>query len=173
MLGLLLRSPHRRATSSGSVSLNSPFEPSHAIQDELDESESSSSRNCQSWTCPPPTAPEPPAPAVDPMSEQVRCRRLNLSASRKWNTHAPKPVLESWSRVVRTAKERNDRRPLSPVHSSSRPSTDVRFFIAFLSIIIHVNISSHPRESQQNHGNSKMANKYKPTCVLTFYLAIF
>lgn len=83
MLGLLLRSPHRRATSSGSVSLNSPFDPSHAMQDELDESESSSSKNCQSWTWPPPTAPELPAPAVDPISEQVCCRRLNLSAKQK------------------------------------------------------------------------------------------
>lgn len=31
MLGFDLRSPHRRATSSGSVNLNSPFVPSHVI----------------------------------------------------------------------------------------------------------------------------------------------
>lgn len=78
MLGLLLRSPHLRATSSGSVSLNSPFEPSHAMHEELDESERSSSRNCQSWTWPPPTAPDPPPPA-EPIREHVRCRRPNLS----------------------------------------------------------------------------------------------
>lgn len=74
MLGLLLRSPHLRATSSGSVSLNSPFEPSHAMQEAFDESESSSRRNCQSWTWPPPTDPGPPFP--EPIREQLLCRRL-------------------------------------------------------------------------------------------------
>nr|CAI5842293.1 unnamed protein product [Callosobruchus analis] len=54
MLGLALRSPHRRATSSGSVSRNSPSPPCHAITAAFDESESSSSRNCHSWIWPPP-----------------------------------------------------------------------------------------------------------------------
>lgn len=35
MLGFDLRSPHRLATSSGSVNLNSPFVPSHVIDAEL------------------------------------------------------------------------------------------------------------------------------------------
>ena len=52
MLGLLFRSPHRRATSSGSTSLNSPFIPSHVIQLALPLSESSSNRNCHNWICP-------------------------------------------------------------------------------------------------------------------------
>ncbi|VEN63546.1 unnamed protein product [Callosobruchus maculatus] len=54
MLGLALRSPHRRATSSGSVSRNSPSPPCHAMTAAFDESESSSSRNCHSWIWPPP-----------------------------------------------------------------------------------------------------------------------
>ena len=56
MLGLLLRSPQRRATSSGSVSLNSPVVPSHVMHDALPESDSSSSRNCHSWICPLPAS---------------------------------------------------------------------------------------------------------------------
>lgn len=52
MLGLLLRAPQRRATSSGSVSLNSPLAPSHAIHDTLELSDRSSRRNCHSWICP-------------------------------------------------------------------------------------------------------------------------
>ena len=55
MFGLDFRSPQRRATSSGSVSLNSPFVPSHVMQFALDESDSSSSKNCHSWICPEPT----------------------------------------------------------------------------------------------------------------------
>ena len=52
MFGLFLRSPHRRATSSGSVSLNSPLLPSHAMKLALDGSDKSSSKNCHSWICP-------------------------------------------------------------------------------------------------------------------------
>lgn len=59
MLGLLFRSPQRRATSSGSISLNSPFVPSQAMQFRLARSDSSSSRNCHSWICPLPARPGP------------------------------------------------------------------------------------------------------------------
>ena len=52
MFGLLFRSPQRRATSSGSISLNSPFVPSQPIQLMLPLSASSSSRNCHSWIWP-------------------------------------------------------------------------------------------------------------------------
>ena len=52
MFGLFLRSPQRLATSSGSTSLNSPLLPSHAMQELLLGSESSSNRNCHSWICP-------------------------------------------------------------------------------------------------------------------------
>lgn len=54
MFGLALRSPQRRATSSGSMSLNSPFVPSHIINSALDESASSSNKNCHNWICPDP-----------------------------------------------------------------------------------------------------------------------
>lgn len=59
MLGLLLRSPQRRATSSGSVILNSPLVPSHVMQLALELSESSSRRNCHSWICPLPARSKP------------------------------------------------------------------------------------------------------------------
>jgi hypothetical protein len=86
MLGLDFLSPHRRATSSGSVSLNSPLAPSHAMHVALDESARSSRRNCQSWTWPPPSgAPVGPplTPPAAPIREHVRCRRPNLSGSQK------------------------------------------------------------------------------------------
>ena len=55
MFGLDLRSPHRRATSSGSINLNSPFEPSQAITLALAlASASSSRRNCHNWIWPVP-----------------------------------------------------------------------------------------------------------------------
>uniref|UniRef100_A0A182JGF2 Uncharacterized protein n=1 Tax=Anopheles atroparvus TaxID=41427 RepID=A0A182JGF2_ANOAO len=54
MFGLDFRSPQRRATSSGSVSLNSPFVPSQVMQVAFAESLSSSSRNCHSWIWPEP-----------------------------------------------------------------------------------------------------------------------
>lgn len=54
MFGFDLRSPQRLATSSGSVSLNSPFVPSHVMQPALPESLNSSSKNCHSWICPEP-----------------------------------------------------------------------------------------------------------------------
>lgn len=54
MFGLDFRSPQRLATSSGSVSLNSPLVPSHVIQAALAESLNSSSRNCHSWIWPEP-----------------------------------------------------------------------------------------------------------------------
>ncbi len=49
------RSPQRRATSSGSINLNSPFEPSHAIIFEFAlASAKSSSKNCHNWIWPVP-----------------------------------------------------------------------------------------------------------------------
>lgn len=56
MLGLDLRSPQRLATSSGSISLNSPPGPSQQIHPALLESASSSSRNCHNCICPEPAA---------------------------------------------------------------------------------------------------------------------
>ena len=52
MFGLFLRSPHFRATSSGSTSLNSPLAPSQAMQVEFLGSDKSSRRNCHNWICP-------------------------------------------------------------------------------------------------------------------------
>ena len=49
IFGFDLRSPQRRATSSGSAILNSPFVPSHVMQLALLLSDRSSSRNCHSW----------------------------------------------------------------------------------------------------------------------------
>lgn len=69
MFGLLFLSPHLRATSSGSVSLNSPFVPSQVMQPELDESDNSSNRNCQSCICPDP-----------------KCLKENTSQNRAWNS---------------------------------------------------------------------------------------
>lgn len=54
MLGLDLRSPQRRATSSGSVNLNSPFVPSQVMQPALLESLNSSSKNCHNCIWPDP-----------------------------------------------------------------------------------------------------------------------
>ena len=54
MFGLDFLSPHFLATSSGSVSLNSPFVPSHVIMALFAASDKSSSKNCQSWICPEP-----------------------------------------------------------------------------------------------------------------------
>lgn len=56
MLGLLLRSPQRLATSSGSMILNSPDVPSQVMTSLLAGSASSSSRNCHSWIWPDPGA---------------------------------------------------------------------------------------------------------------------
>ena len=54
MLGLDFLSPHFLATSSGSVSLNSPLVPSQAMMLALVESDKSSKRNCHNciWPLP-------------------------------------------------------------------------------------------------------------------------
>lgn len=57
MFGFDFLSPHRLATSSGSVSLNSPLVPSHVIQPAFAESLSSSNKNCHSWIWPEPGKP--------------------------------------------------------------------------------------------------------------------
>ena len=55
MLGLVLRKPHLRATSSGSISLNSPWLLSQEMYAEFESgSDSSSSRNCHSCIWPEP-----------------------------------------------------------------------------------------------------------------------
>nr|CAH0106033.1 unnamed protein product [Daphnia galeata] len=64
MLGLALRFPHWRATSSGSSNLNSPWLPSHAIQAAFDcGSASNSSRNYSK-----PTVESPELVAIEPGS---------------------------------------------------------------------------------------------------------
>ena len=59
MFGLDFLPPHFLATSSGSVSLNSPLVPSQVMIAELVASESNSSKNCQSWICPEPWETKP------------------------------------------------------------------------------------------------------------------
>jgi len=54
MFGLDFLSPHFLATSSGSVSLNSPLVPSQVMMAEFAASESSSRRNCHNWIWPEP-----------------------------------------------------------------------------------------------------------------------
>lgn len=108
MLGLLLRSPQRRATSSGSVSLNSPWPPSHAMQPTLARSASSSSRNCHSWICPLPAgrgASQPRARWGRPkVGEEVR-RETDPARGKRCSRGKGYVQLCGWAQLGRLARE--------------------------------------------------------------------
>ena len=76
MFGLDLRSPHRLATSSGSVNLNSPFVPSHVIQFALLESDSNSNKNCHNCICPEP---------LRTVEEENKYKYNDTSVSETWS----------------------------------------------------------------------------------------